>query len=111
MIEAVNITVLCALFLLAGTHLGGWLERRRSPRQSVGRSSAGQPVAAAAGALASPGPALAPAVEEELEWLRKEKNRIVTKLTEDFPSLGGGQRESIAEEIMAKARTTLARVR
>lgn len=111
MIEAVNITVLCALFLLAGMHLGGWLERRRSPRQSVGRSSAGQPVSAAAARGATPVVESGGVVEEEIEWLRKEKNRIVTKLTEDFPSLGGGQRESIAEEIMAKARTTLARVR
>lgn len=110
MSETIGLLAAAAACFLAGMHVGQWLERRRSPRQVVGSSrSAGQPVTAAAAQRATP--IVEGVVNEELEWLRIEKNRIVTKLTEDFPSLGGGQRESIAEEIMAKARTTLARVR
>jgi hypothetical protein len=111
--ETFGLIAAAAACFLAGMHVGQWLEARRgrSARQVVGRSSAGQPVAAAV--IAAGAAVLEPrgAGEEEAEWLKVQKNRIVTKLTKDFPTLGTSKREAVAEEIMAKARSTLARVR
>lgn len=109
-----EILALCAAFFLAGMRLGEWLERRRSPRQSVAGSSTGQSVVAAAAAPSATKidelPARALTAAEQAEWDKKQKKRILAKLQQDFPTMGEGKRNAAADELLARARSLLARV-
>lgn len=86
-------------------------ELRRSARQSVAGSSQGQPVPAAAptSTKIEALPARKLTVEEQAEWDRKQKHRILSKLAVDFPGMTTAKREAAADELLAKARSVLAR--
>lgn len=88
------------------TSAGGGPGRRQSVRAS--RAAAGSPVDAVV-ADAPPRPLETP--EAEADWLGKERDRILVKLAREYPKIGTGRRNQLADEIMRKARVTLARIR
>jgi len=84
-----------------------WREiRRRSPGQIVAASSGRQPDASlAAAALPTAKP-----IDDEA-WLKEERNRVIVRLGQQFPGIGQTKREAIADELIRKGRSMLARVR
>jgi hypothetical protein len=109
----VTITVLLVLATIANTLLLAAIlretRRRRLPGQPVAGSSRGQPVPAAAGLKVADLPARVRTAEEQAEYDAVELNRITAKLTKEYPNMGATKRETVAKEIMLKARGLLAR--
>jgi hypothetical protein len=101
--------------LLAGMQLGTWLALRgRSAGQIVPASSGGQIVAGQVAPTSTPASAIPerPRTEaEQREFDRVHRNRVLAKLAQDFPGVGEGKRGQMADEIIGKARTLLARPR
>jgi len=64
-----------------------------------------------AGEIVGPTPKrLAPGHIDEATWMKDQKRQIIKKLRVDYPKLGGGALEDAAQQILDKARTTLARL-
>lgn len=99
---------------IVGAGLAFVILSRRSVGQVVGPSRRGQPVVAAAAVPAATKidelPARTLTATEQADWDRKQKKRILAKLQQDFPTMGEGKRNAAADELLARARSLLARV-